>query len=79
MSNHRQVGTILEAGLLKSYRRARFYREIHVQDGDNDGRISKTDFESAIRNQDLLLEAFGRCLPEKDIAKRFEKEVLQFK
>ena len=53
--------------------------KIRFQDGDNDGRISKADFESAIRNQDLLLEAFGRCLPEKDVAKRFEKQILQFK
>ena len=79
MLNNLHVSLILEAALLELYRRARSYREICVQDGDNDGRISKADFESAIRNQDLLLEAFGRCLPEKDIAKRFEKEVLQFK
>ncbi|XP_023423133.1 calaxin-like [Cavia porcellus] len=33
-------------------------------DYDNDGKISFTDFEKAVRQDKLLLEVFGPCLPE---------------
>ncbi|XP_064204363.1 calaxin isoform X3 [Anguilla rostrata] len=33
-------------------------------DHDHDGRLSFTDFEKAVREEDLLLEAFGTCLPD---------------
>ncbi|XP_025785571.1 EF-hand calcium-binding domain-containing protein 1-like [Puma concolor] len=33
-------------------------------DYDNDGKISFADFEKAVREERLLLEAFGPCLPE---------------
>ncbi|NXE87380.1 EFCB1 protein, partial [Menura novaehollandiae] len=33
-------------------------------DYDNDGKLSFTDFEKAVRDENLLLEAFGPCLPD---------------
>ncbi|VCX10555.1 unnamed protein product [Gulo gulo] len=33
-------------------------------DYDNDGRISFADFEKAVKEERLLLEVFGPCLPE---------------
>ncbi|NXS54286.1 EFCB1 protein, partial [Brachypteracias leptosomus] len=33
-------------------------------DHDHDGRLSFTDFEKAVRDENLLLEAFGPCLPD---------------
>ncbi|NXR08330.1 EFCB1 protein, partial [Semnornis frantzii] len=33
-------------------------------DYDHDGKISIVDFEKAVRDENLLLEAFGPCLPD---------------
>ncbi|NXN06563.1 EFCB1 protein, partial [Indicator maculatus] len=33
-------------------------------DYDHDGKLSFVDFEKAVRNENLLLEAFGPCLPD---------------
>ncbi|XP_041264388.1 EF-hand calcium-binding domain-containing protein 1 [Onychostruthus taczanowskii] len=33
-------------------------------DYDHDGKLSFTDFETAVRDENLLLEAFGPCLPD---------------
>ncbi|NXL28454.1 EFCB1 protein, partial [Glaucidium brasilianum] len=33
-------------------------------DYDHDGKLSFTDFEKAVRDEILLLEAFGPCLPD---------------
>ncbi|NWT09670.1 EFCB1 protein, partial [Vireo altiloquus] len=33
-------------------------------DHDHDGKLSFTDFEQAVRDENLLLEAFGPCLPD---------------
>ncbi|NXX13920.1 EFCB1 protein, partial [Podargus strigoides] len=33
-------------------------------DYDHDGRLSFTDFEKVVRDENLLLEAFGPCLPD---------------
>ncbi|NXM81346.1 EFCB1 protein, partial [Oenanthe oenanthe] len=35
-----------------------------LQDHDQDGKLSFTDFEKAVRDENLLLEAFGPCLPD---------------
>ncbi|NWS03186.1 EFCB1 protein, partial [Motacilla alba] len=35
-----------------------------LQDYDHDGKLSFTDFEKAVRDENLLLEAFGPCLPD---------------
>ncbi|XP_023606478.1 EF-hand calcium-binding domain-containing protein 1-like isoform X4 [Myotis lucifugus] len=40
-------------------------------DYDNDGKISFADFEKAVKEERLLLEVFGQCLPE---AKREERK-----
>ncbi|XP_006834360.1 PREDICTED: EF-hand calcium-binding domain-containing protein 1-like [Chrysochloris asiatica] len=36
-------------------------------DYDNDGKISFADFERAVREDTLLLEVFGPCLPEAQV------------
>uniref|UniRef100_A0A8V0XL77 Calaxin n=1 Tax=Gallus gallus TaxID=9031 RepID=A0A8V0XL77_CHICK len=33
-------------------------------DYDHDGKLSFADFEEAVKNENLLLEAFGPCLPD---------------
>ncbi|NXS10601.1 EFCB1 protein, partial [Neodrepanis coruscans] len=33
-------------------------------DHDHDGKLSFADFEKAVRDENLLLEAFGPCLPD---------------
>ncbi|XP_053464895.1 calaxin-like [Nycticebus coucang] len=35
-----------------------------LKDYDKDGKISFADFEKAVREERLLLEVFGPCLPE---------------
>lgn len=41
-----------------------FGTDVGVQDYDHDSRLSYSDFERAVRNENLLLEAFGSCLPD---------------
>uniref|UniRef100_A0A8C2UX88 EF-hand calcium-binding domain-containing protein 1-like n=1 Tax=Chinchilla lanigera TaxID=34839 RepID=A0A8C2UX88_CHILA len=41
-------------------------------DYDNDGKVSFTDFERAVRQDQLLLEVFGPCLPEAKNCLHFE-------
>lgn len=36
----------------------------NAQDHDHDGRLSLEDFEKAVKEENLLLKAFGKCLPE---------------
>ncbi|NWX62070.1 EFCB1 protein, partial [Promerops cafer] len=36
----------------------------YLRDYDHDGKLSFTDFEKAVRDENLLLEAFGPCLPD---------------
>nr|XP_023667717.1 EF-hand calcium-binding domain-containing protein 1 isoform X1 [Paramormyrops kingsleyae] len=40
-------------------------------DHDHDGRLSYTDFETAVREENLLLEAFGPCLPDAKVTLSF--------
>ncbi|NXJ91312.1 EFCB1 protein, partial [Corythaixoides concolor] len=35
-----------------------------LQDYDHDGKLSLMDFEKSVRDENLLLEAFGPCLPD---------------
>jgi len=37
---------------------------LKLLDTDKDGRISFSDFKKAVQKQPLLLEAFGKCLPD---------------
>ncbi|XP_039734042.1 EF-hand calcium-binding domain-containing protein 1-like [Pteropus medius] len=41
-------------------------------DYDDDGKISFADFEKAVKEDRLLLEVFGQCLPEEKICLDFE-------
>ncbi|XP_071356372.1 peroxisomal ATPase PEX1 isoform X2 [Trachinotus anak] len=46
-------------------------------DHDHDGRLSFADFEKAVREENLLLEAFGTCLPDATSIELFERHVFQ--
>lgn len=37
---------------------------LFFQDYDHDGRVSYSDFEKTVNDENLLLEAFGNCLPD---------------
>ncbi|XP_037658812.1 EF-hand calcium-binding domain-containing protein 1 isoform X5 [Choloepus didactylus] len=37
-------------------------------DCDHDGKLSFADYEQAVREETLLLEAFGPCLPDTEVA-----------
>ncbi|XP_021017517.1 EF-hand calcium-binding domain-containing protein 1-like [Mus caroli] len=46
-------------------------------DYDNDGKISFADFERAVKEDGLLLEAFGPCLPDAKFCFHFEALVFK--
>ncbi|XP_069033221.1 calaxin isoform X2 [Embiotoca jacksoni] len=46
-------------------------------DHDHDGRLSFEDFEKAVKEENLLLEAFGTCLPDSTSIERFERHVFK--
>ncbi|XP_006114536.1 calaxin isoform X2 [Pelodiscus sinensis] len=46
-------------------------------DYDHDGKLSYTDFEKAVRDENLLLEAFGPCLPDMKNSMAFEMQAFQ--
>ncbi|XP_066571567.1 calaxin isoform X2 [Amia ocellicauda] len=46
-------------------------------DHDHDSRLSFADFEKAVRDENLLLEAFGTCLPDAKSILAFEKRAFQ--
>ncbi|XP_060949333.1 calaxin-like [Limanda limanda] len=46
-------------------------------DYDHDGRLSFGDFKKAVKEENLLLEAFGNCLPETTSIAKFEQQVFQ--
>ncbi|XP_019363968.1 PREDICTED: EF-hand calcium-binding domain-containing protein 1 [Gavialis gangeticus] len=46
-------------------------------DYDHDGKLSYTDFEKAVRDENLLLEAFGPCLPDIKSSLAFEMQAFQ--
>ncbi|KAF4076542.1 hypothetical protein AMELA_G00216300 [Ameiurus melas] len=46
-------------------------------DYDHDSRRSYSDFENAVRDENLLLEAFGSCLPDAKSIQAFEQHAFQ--
>ncbi|XP_009870258.1 PREDICTED: EF-hand calcium-binding domain-containing protein 1, partial [Apaloderma vittatum] len=46
-------------------------------DYDHDGKLSFMDFEKAVRDENLLLEAFGPCLPDIKSRMAFEEKTFQ--
>uniref|UniRef100_S4RKH0 Calaxin n=1 Tax=Petromyzon marinus TaxID=7757 RepID=S4RKH0_PETMA len=46
-------------------------------DHDHDSRLSYADFEQSVREDNLLLEAFGPCLPDSKSALAFETQVFK--
>ena len=45
-----------------------FYPLVYLQDIDKDSKLSKGDFESSVQSEQLLLEAFGKCLPDRELS-----------
>ena len=52
---------------------------IKKMDRDRDGKISFTDFHLTVREEPLLLEAFGNCLPSTQAGLKFARKVLDKK
>ncbi|XP_039561413.1 EF-hand calcium-binding domain-containing protein 1 isoform X1 [Passer montanus] len=46
-------------------------------DYDHDGKLSFTDFEKAVTDENLLLEAFGPCLPDIKSIMSFEQKIFR--
>ncbi|PKU40976.1 ef-hand calcium-binding domain-containing protein 1 [Limosa lapponica baueri] len=46
-------------------------------DYDHDGKLSFMDFEKAVRDETLLLEAFGPCLPDLKSSMAFEEKTFR--
>ncbi|XP_039932844.1 calaxin isoform X2 [Hirundo rustica] len=46
-------------------------------DYDHDGKLSFADFEKAVREEKLLLEAFGPCLPDIKSSISFEQKIFR--
>ncbi|KAI7799069.1 calaxin isoform X1 [Triplophysa rosa] len=46
-------------------------------DYDHDGKVSYADFKSTVRDENLLLEAFGNCLPHLKRIQSFEQQAFQ--
>ncbi|TSK31458.1 EF-hand calcium-binding domain-containing protein 1 [Bagarius yarrelli] len=46
-------------------------------DYDYDSRLSYSDFENAVKDENLLLEAFGSCLPDTKNIQAFEQNAFQ--
>ncbi|KAL0961897.1 hypothetical protein UPYG_G00333100 [Umbra pygmaea] len=46
-------------------------------DYDHDGKLSYADFEKAVNDENLLLEAFGTCLPDVESILAFELHAFQ--
>lgn len=42
---------------------------VAVQDANGDGRVCVSDFKKTVTATPLLLEAFGRCLPEGQVSR----------
>ncbi|KAF4794306.1 EF-hand calcium-binding domain-containing protein 1 [Turdus rufiventris] len=52
------------------------YKTIN-SDHDHDGKLSFTDFEKSVRDENLLLEAFGPCFPDIKSRILFEQKILR--
>ncbi|XP_074430776.1 calaxin isoform X1 [Larus michahellis] len=46
-------------------------------DYDHDGKLSFMDFEKAVKDENLLLEAFGPCLPDLKSSMAFEQKTFR--
>jgi len=40
---------------------------------DKDSKLSKGDFEASVQSEQLLLEAFGKCLPDRELSEVYSK------
>lgn len=55
--------------LVHNHRESSIILILLLQDYDHDGKLSYADFEKAVRDENLLLEAFGPCLPDIKVGK----------
>ena len=46
-------------------------------DDDKDGKVSFADFEATVKNEPLMLEAFGPCLPTNKFGDQFIDSFLE--
>ena len=49
---------------------------LRKMDKDRDGRINLSDFQASVKEEPLLLEAFGNCLPTSQSGAEFIKKIL---
>lgn len=61
MSDSKYIWKILPLLSIKEYIKYMFFL---FQDYDHDGKVSYSDFEKTVIDENLLLEAFGNCLPD---------------
>ena len=52
---------------LKQATHTHIIRFILVQDFDHDGKLSPLDYTTAVTKENLLLQAFGKCLPGRQV------------
>uniref|UniRef100_A0A3Q2ZK85 Calaxin n=1 Tax=Kryptolebias marmoratus TaxID=37003 RepID=A0A3Q2ZK85_KRYMA len=48
-----------------------------LQDTYHDGQVSVEEFDEAVKEENLMLEAFGTCLPDASSIEKFEQRVFQ--
>ncbi|XP_034016006.1 EF-hand calcium-binding domain-containing protein 1 [Thalassophryne amazonica] len=51
---------------------------LKMMDHDHDGKLSFSDYEKSVRKENLLLEAFGTCLPNATKIQAFEEYTFQY-
>ncbi|OXB53722.1 hypothetical protein ASZ78_011569 [Callipepla squamata] len=62
---------------LSVFLRGTLEERIKCKDCDHDGKLSFADFEEAVKKENLLLEAFGPCLPDIKSTIAFERRTFQ--
>ena len=50
---------------------------LRKMDKDRDGKISFSDFQSAVSKEPLMMEAFGPCLPNNQAGSTFASKILE--
>ena len=52
---------------------------IRKMDHDRDGKVSLLDFKTSVKNNNLLMEAFGSCLPSDRRGLEFKNSILNIR
>jgi len=48
---------------------------LRKMDSDKDSKLSFEDFSTSVNKQSLLLEAFGQCLPTREMSESFVNSI----